>query len=300
MIIKSREEPLELKILRLLNSRMDLSAKEKYHYHNLEKGYKGELIFDEWITPISNDALILNDLLFEINNTVCQIDSLVIKSKSIYLFEVKNYEGDYFIEDDRWYSLPKSEIKDPLLQLKRTESLIRRWCQDIGSKASIESSLVFVNPDFHLYQAPLQLPIIFPSQLNRFINNEKKKPSKITANHQQLANQLLSLHLNELPYNRLPLYNIDQLKKGILCPYCRTLNNENKNTLVCINCGFRDNFEKAVLRSVEEFKLLFPSKKITTKNICDWCDCPHSIKTVWRILSGNFKQSGHGRSSYYE
>ncbi len=183
MIIKSREEPLELKILRSLNSRMDLSAKDKHHYHNLEKGYKGELIFDEWLTAISNERLVLNDLLFELNNTICQIDSIVIKTKSIYLFEVKNYEGDYFIEDDRWYSLPKSEINDPLLQLKRTESLIRRLCQDIGCKASIESFLVFVNPDFHLYQAPLHLPIIFPGQLNRFINNEKKKPSKITETH---------------------------------------------------------------------------------------------------------------------
>ena len=285
MIIKPREEPLKLKILRSLNSRMDLSAKEKHNYHNLEKGYNGELIFDERIKIISNDRLILNDLLFEYNNTICQIDSLVINSKSIYLFEVKNYEGDYLIEGDRWYSLPKSEIKDPLLQLKRTESLIRRLFQEIGCNYSIESFLVFVNPEFHLYQAPLHLPVIYPNQLNRFINNEKKKPSKITETHSQLADRLLSFHLNETPYSRLPKYDFDMLKKGVLCPRCYSFYNQCKITLACKNCDSSEVVNKAILRSVEEFKVLFPTLKLTTNNIYEWCDRTHSKKTIRKILS---------------
>ncbi|WP_260838782.1 hypothetical protein [Heyndrickxia oleronia] len=45
-IIKIRKEPTELKMLKLLNSRTSLSAKDKNNYHYLEKGFDGEKKFD--------------------------------------------------------------------------------------------------------------------------------------------------------------------------------------------------------------------------------------------------------------
>ncbi|WP_408009949.1 nuclease-related domain-containing protein [Pseudalkalibacillus sp. A8] len=56
---------------------------------NLEKGFQGEVRFDERIAPILNGRLVLNDLLLEHHNTQFQIDSLVISLKTNYLFEVK-------------------------------------------------------------------------------------------------------------------------------------------------------------------------------------------------------------------
>ena len=47
------------------------------------------------------------------------------------MFEVKNYEGDYYYESDRLYMKPKSEINNPLIQLKRTESLLRQLFQSL-------------------------------------------------------------------------------------------------------------------------------------------------------------------------
>ncbi len=61
MIVKPRNQSLELKILRSLNARIGLTTKEETYYSNLEKGYKGELRFDEWIENASHDRLVLND-----------------------------------------------------------------------------------------------------------------------------------------------------------------------------------------------------------------------------------------------
>ncbi|WP_395858190.1 nuclease-related domain-containing protein [Cytobacillus firmus] len=33
------------------------------------------------------------------------MDSLLITGGGIYIFEVKNYEGDFYIEQDRWYTI---------------------------------------------------------------------------------------------------------------------------------------------------------------------------------------------------
>lgn len=47
MFYKNREESKELKILRNLNARLDLSQTEKQHYLNTKKGYEGEVHFDQ-------------------------------------------------------------------------------------------------------------------------------------------------------------------------------------------------------------------------------------------------------------
>ncbi|WP_409973457.1 nuclease-related domain-containing protein [Bacillus sp. Bva_UNVM-123] len=95
--MKPRFEPDELKIFRILNVRMSLSDRDKKKYENLEKGFRGEQAFDEWLLALTCDCIILNNLLLEANNTVFQIDSLLITREKIYLFEVKNYEGDLYI-----------------------------------------------------------------------------------------------------------------------------------------------------------------------------------------------------------
>ena len=46
MLLKSRAESHELLIMRSLNTRLELTEKEKFHYLNLEKGYEGEVNFD--------------------------------------------------------------------------------------------------------------------------------------------------------------------------------------------------------------------------------------------------------------
>jgi hypothetical protein len=300
LIMKPRCTSLELKTLRFLKTRMLFSAKEDSYYQNLEKGLEGEKLFDDWLENLAGEGLFLNDLLLEYNNTLFQIDTLLISPTTIYLFEVKNYEGDFFVETDRWYSLSKKEIKNPLLQLKRNESLFRRLLQDLGISLPIEPYLIFVNPEFQLYQAPLNLPIIFRSQLKRFMTKLKKNSSAVIDRHSKLAEQLVSVHLNETPYSRFPAYNYDQLKKGLTCRVCQSLDTDFTNTfLICNMCGNKEDNHAAILRNVEEFTFLFPNKKITTNTIYDWCNIIKNKKTICRVLAKNYIRVGHGKSSYY-
>jgi hypothetical protein len=93
MFYKPRQATSELKLLRLLNARLNLTAREKQHYLNLEKGFEDEVKFDLLLEGLPGERLILNDLLLEMNNTSFQIDSLMIAQDMIYTFEIKNMEG---------------------------------------------------------------------------------------------------------------------------------------------------------------------------------------------------------------
>ena len=76
MLLKSRTESNELLAYRYLNTRMELTDKEKFHYLNLEKGYEGEVKFDQLTETLREERYIINDLLLEVNNSYFQIDSL--------------------------------------------------------------------------------------------------------------------------------------------------------------------------------------------------------------------------------
>lgn len=298
MIIKPRSESAELRLLRHLSKRMIFSEKETKYFMNLEKGFQGEQKFDEWLEPLPSSYLIINDLLIESNNTTFQIDSCIITSTdTLYLFEVKNYDGDYLIAGEKWSTVNGHPINNPVHQLQRSLTLLSRFLKPF---ISTELYVVFVNPDFYLYQAPVNLPIIFPSQINRFINKLKGNSLPIKERHMKLAKELIGLHSNKTNYKNVPSYTYEKLKSGITCVNCHSFNITNlKDMILCNECGQIETVKQAIMRSIEEYTLLFPNKKITTSNIHEWCNVVTSKKTIRNLLSSNFNSVGQNKGQYF-
>lgn len=73
MLVKRRSKPDELMSMGYLNTRMELTEKEKLLYSNLEKGYEGEVKFDHLAESLQEERLIINDLLLEVNNPIFKL-----------------------------------------------------------------------------------------------------------------------------------------------------------------------------------------------------------------------------------
>jgi hypothetical protein len=301
MILKNRHESDELKMMNLLQCRMEFTEKEKQRHFKLRKGYEGEGKYDEWMESLEIEHLTLNDLLLEMNDTTFQIDSSVIVQDALLHFEVKNSEGDYYYEDELLKKMNGTEIKDPLLQLERSTSLLRQLLNSLGFHLEIKSYIVFINPEFTLYQAPKNAPIILPSQLNRFMKKLNKKHSRLNNMHKKLAEKLLALHKVDNPYQRLPKYTYEQLTKSVICVKCHQfIEKIIKKEFVCSYCGTHEKVETAVIRSIGEIQLLFPEKKITTTEVYDWCNGVLSRKTIRHILKNHFNVVGTKRHQYFK
>jgi hypothetical protein len=301
LIMKVRGVPEELRRFRSLNARMNLSESDKSNFIYAERGFEGELRFDKLISPLVKDWVVLNDVLFEHNNTVFQIDSLFVSPDKIYPFEVKNFVGDFCLKNDEWFSMNGKSIKNPLHQMQRNTVLLRSLLNESGYRIPIESYLVFVNPEFHLYQAPNNKSIIFPNQINRFLTSMKKERSYVGQKQIELGKKILNHHLDKNPHSRIPSYTYDQLKKGIYCPQCyRMYDLLSRNLLKCRGCGKREHYEPAILRSVEEFQLLFPEKKVATTGIHEWCGIIKTKRTVRNILHKEFDLVHFGTMSYFK
>ncbi|MBO0993339.1 nuclease-related domain-containing protein [Bacillus sp. SD088] len=292
----------ELLVLQSLLPRMKLSLEEKQHVDNLEKGYNGEMAFYQQLnkTPLKNQ-IILYDLLLPSNKTEFQLDSLFIEKNKIYLFEIKNYEGDFYIQQDNWYVASNGkEIRNPLSQLKRSEFSLRQLLHKWGYTISIEPYVIFINPEFTLYQAPLHQPIIFPTQLNRFLKKLLASNLEITQNQKSLSEKFATHHIENSSYEQLPEYEYDQLRKGMTCSCCKNfLTVKTFHILLCEHCYREIKAETAVIEHIAEFHLLFPERKITTKSIYEWCGGILSKKIIRRILTENFIFIDRGGFSYY-
>ncbi|MCM3725047.1 NERD domain-containing protein [Neobacillus cucumis] len=301
MILKDRPEPLELRILKLLDARTELEEKEKKYLHSKAKGYEGEKMFDLLTGKLDPPSYLLYDLLLESNNSKFQIDTLMIRQDPIYLFEVKNYEGDFNYENGRFYSLAiKKEIKNPLLQLERCESLLRQLLQSLGCHLTIEAYVIFINPQFHLYQSPLNKPIIYPNQLPDFMCKLNRKSSTLNGRHKSLAEQLVSMHQTESPYEKYSNYSFDRLKKGIICAVCHSFSvSRYDRHLQCDVCGYCEGIDPAVLRAVAEIKVLYPNEKLTTNLVFEWCNGIISKQPIGRILRQNFCAHGNRKYTFY-
>ena len=302
MLLKDRYKSRELMMMCILNTRMELSEKERYYYQNLQKGYDGEVKFDQITDHLKEDRYIINDLLLEVNNSYFQIDKLIISQDRILLLDIKNFDGDFYLDSDRLYSVKTGrECKNPNDQIKRSTTLFRQLLQNHKLNYLVEPSIIFINPEFTLYQAPMDSPFILPTQVKRFLNNLNGTRSNLNDGHRKLAQKLISLHQTHNPYTQLPHYNYDQVLKGNYCNKCKSFHvTMKKRKFVCQKCDTQENVHDAILRNVEEFKLLFPERKITTQSIDEWCKVDLSQKTIYRILNKHFSKLGNKRYSYYE
>lgn len=301
MILKERIKPEELQLLQALKPRMELEEKDAQNLRTLEKGYEGEVQFDHWFTNYRVESIIINDLLLEVNGTLFQIDSFVITQDRLHLFEVKNLEGDYYFDGEKFKTAAGKEIKNPLHQLSRAESLLKQLLKELGFYTPLEPHLVFINPEFALLQAPLKSPIILPNQMNRFMNNMNRVSSKLNNKHTKLAEALLSLHIKKSPYSRVPSYDFGMLRKGVICEGCgEFVERCDRYNFFCNHCIAKETIDSAVLRTIVTYQLLFPDQKVTTSIIYEWSNGNFPAKTIRRVLKRNFLVQGEGSSTFYE
>lgn len=301
MIYKARVKSKSITILESLSRRIQFSQSDYWKYHNQKKGFEGEQLLDTMLEKLECDCLILNDLELPYNSSSFQIDSLIITAFKIYLLEVKNYEGEFFMEGKELYQKPNYLRSNPELFLERKQDYLTRVLQAKGCSYPIESKVIYIHNEFTLLQAPLVSSIILPTQIPAYLRNVSTISSKLTSTHRNLANTLLEMHLEDNGKRNIPVFTYDDLQKGVLCPQCGSpAIHIKQRSCKCANCGYLATKSLVIMQCIEEFKLLFPEKKVTTVSIYDWCAEMFTKKSIQTVLIQNYKTIGGTKGAHYE
>lgn len=301
MIYKKRVKPKSLTILENLVGRMQFSQDDYWKYQNQKKGFDGEQLFDGMLKQLECDCLILNDLELPYNSSSFQIDSLIITAFKLYILEVKNYQGEFFMEGKELYQKPNHLRSNPELFLERKQDYLSRVLQAKGYPYPIESKVVYVNDEFTLLQAPLTSMILLPTQIPAYLRSLSAISTKIASSHKKLADTLIQMHLEDNGKRNIPAYTYDDLRKGILCPDCGSPAIHIKQKYCsCANCGYQNINTQELIRCIDEFRLLFPETKVTTQAIYLWCAKMFSEKSIQRVLTRYYKVNGATKGAYYQ
>ncbi|SEI60774.1 Nuclease-related domain-containing protein [Alkalibacterium gilvum] len=301
-IIKKREKSKLLIGLNYLDKRTKLDNTDKRYLINLEKGYEGEERFDTLVkTYLTGEALVINDLLIENKGNVFQIDALIVTTDTLYLYEIKNYKGDFQMNSGQLSYTSGQEIRNPLTQLKRTKELLRQLVKEWGLSYRIEANVLFINETFTLYNANVEDSIIFSTQIKDALIKLNTKCKRLTKQCNYLADKLIDMHKEESLFQKqLPLYNKKELKTGVVCS-CGSFNLIiTQRSCYCKVCYKQLSIEELLIGSIEEFKYLFPEQKVTTSTINEWCGNRVNHRKIRHILQTHLMAYGKNSGTYYE
>lgn len=284
-----------------LDGRTILTGEHKSDLTHFKKGYEGEVFFDERIKEnVKCDSLVMCDLLLKQNN-IFQIDTLIITSNTLYLYEIKNFSGKYKNQDGLFLTLNDWETTNPMLQLEKTASLLRQLFRKWNLSIKVEANIVFTHPSFYLYNDNPDTPFIYYYQIDEHLEQLNHNKKSLSARHHKLAKLLEQSIQEEAPYQKqLPLYSYTDLKKGLRCTQCRsfTIVLTERQTR-CRSCNHIETTKQTILKAIEEFRFLFPENKLTTAIIYDWCDKQIQPLRIRSILAGHYKKIGKNKGAYY-
>ncbi|WP_163536391.1 nuclease-related domain-containing protein [Gracilibacillus sp. YIM 98692] len=300
MVAKQRKKPDELIAYELLSKRKQLNEEEKNRYRSLARGFEGEVMFDTYLDKLAGEHIILKDLLIH-HSKYCQMDTILLKNGKVFLFEIKNFNGEFYWHDDKLFMVNQVEIDNPIAQRDRAHSILRRLFQSLEIRLPLISYLIFVNPECTIFQAPQDKHIILPTQINPFIR-QFPNTANLTSQEKQASEKINVSHIEHPPFKQFPEYQYDELEKGIPCYKCGGMSTHpKKQGIECrMCCGHVEKGKEAILRISDEYHFLFPKRKITSSSFFKWSGRMVSKRRIFRILQQYYEKKGEHRWNYFE
>lgn len=291
--------------LEILKKRMALNTSESKLLFLKRTGDEGETYVSKVLSErLEVQPFVLEDFLFEIDGSECQIDFLVMFEYECLLIEVKHYEGD-FLSGDEYITKVDSKKKypNPLAQLARATDRLEKLFMRENIRMKIVPLVIYTHPCFYLYHVRVDSRIVFLSQMRKFVGELNQKPCRIGARHEKIFERLNSLRLETSAYEKKIVYEYEELKKCVTCAKCdgemSRRNAGERKFIYCNMCGVREKLYVAILRNVAELEYLFPEKKLTLTLVLEWVGGNITRKFLTKILSMRYELIKKGRSSYY-
>lgn len=197
---------------------------------------------------------------------------------------MKHYSGDIIINEDRWYlsydHKDSVEIYNPYIQLKRTETYLRRILREKNIPLKVSGRLVFTHNALVVFGLKHSSPVVQHNQLKRYLTsfqNEGRPDKKL----KEYAKRLTDLHINDHKFETVPSINYDELRKGIDCPYCLSQSKRiSQRRIQCIRCRRVQSNKNALTFSKYQLATLFPKENLALSLLDDWTGKCFSYKTL--------------------
>lgn len=293
MIIKTQE----YQWLEELQCRLALTKSEEKEIFIQRVGFDGELeafkLISEYKQP---DWQLLSGLRFTQRMAEIQVDLLLITQMGWVMFEVKNYDSNYHYRDGKWLvnGLPKT--RDDFAQLNRTLAILKNVHQRSGASGKLSGKLLFINEsDTVEIEGADSALFVKRAKLKGFMRRLGEDCLNYLDNTHQIAVEANWLNAHSEPdlhLRSLTDERYDKMRKGIYCCRCASFHIQfERYHICCESCGAVEAAEKAILRTICGYGILFPYKRLDTREVYSVFGGQVQYQRVKRILSKYFKRN---------
>jgi len=285
----------ELQQLYILSQRIS-SFKEDFRYQNLYHGYLGEIYLDQLVQIFGEKFEYLDDLTLVFKETTVQIDKIFIVNNTIFLIDMKYYQGHYIFQNNNWYKNGKILLKNIFEQLRKAQRVVQNIFDQHHLPLKVEGVLAFMNPDATIeIMDNVAEKVLFYQDIPNWLYelNTYKTTSDVKNWKAILQHYCVPAFKSQ---KRIPIEDIKYFKKGICCRSCHGFQtSENHNFIVC-SCGHREPKVTACARTICEFGVLFHDRELKRKELQLFFGDSINPRYLAFILSKYFpvaKRAGH-------
>lgn len=302
-MMNKRIRTMEHQWLELMDSRGILSSEDQRKLEALEIGFAGECAFDEWMDRYGDEQWrVYRDIWIDAGGPT-QLDTMVVAGTAVYIFDVKNYSGDYTYMNGRWSVNGRVIIKDIFVQLKRSLEKVHLMLRQIDPMIHAEGSIVFINEHFSFHtEGEAGAEVVMRHGLRKHLQTMDEGGVPMRMPIDMLCSRIESFFVDN-PY---PAPVCDDaayisLKKGVCCCSCgRFRHAVMRYHLKCLECGNQEAKERAVLRSICEYGVLRNDRNFKVHDVYFFLDKTISERHIQSILSKYFNIVARGRYASYE
>lgn len=235
-----------------------------------ENGFRGEVLLDEALDAIVSERKLIHikDFLFEYDgDKECQIDNIIIANDIVYLFEVKYFNFDLVIDREGVWTFENGQLmsRSPLDQVWVQKLSLQQLFYEINVPLSIESRVIFMNPEQMIYGLPRMSDVLLSFQL------KKALPEILKMNNYEFTDigELIEKRRKSLSKYYKPVeIDVDLMKKGVVCKECfQILKKISDHLLYCETCNRKIKMKEALEMLYWELKILNPNLKLNSLQI---------------------------------
>ncbi|BAK95426.1 putative uncharacterized protein [Tetragenococcus halophilus subsp. halophilus] len=280
-----RNKPQELCWLEAMKHRGHLSNEEQNSYQRLSNGIQGEVIFDQLFDHfLGNEVSYLDDVTLDYRGDVLQMDKILQNKSTVYLADIKNYQGNYVYENNALKIGGKVFANDIIEQARRARRIFTRLFEDYQLPLEIKNVIVFIND---------QSRITLNDDLPEIILNYEEIPSWLMSLRGQTQTSQSMNWQNLIKNYQIPHYGTKRictterfkhLKKGIHCAKCGSFSLTSKRYVLQCACGYVEAKKIAYLRTICECGIIRHHLPLKRSEIVDFFGKGYSIDYIKNTL----------------
>ena len=296
------KQPTQLDIFREMNARQGLDADKLKDLYRLKRGAAGEKMVLDYLDEFGQENWQIRTNLWLYEYGLFEIDLLLLTQTEVYIFEIKNYNGNFKYVDSQCYFSDDVISQNPISQTQRAKVNLQNILNAGGMRVDVKGVLLFTgkHSDIDIQDSVNGIDILTINQFRKLIysisaDEKRNLNNGASVLYRQKILRIIDSAERKSPYQAQPLSALEQtnLRRGIKCAQCASFNLNTTRSYIICNCGVHEPREMAIVRTICEYGIINFDKDLVASEVFYFFGGDVSQSTVERYLKHYFIKIEH-------